>query len=199
MMEQLTEQHIQEMASKLKEEYKQVQKAYLEQRKLLDDDMVVSGKTVKQWKEELWIIVPIDALNPQLCMETNLAIMKAESIAFYEHAKAVMRAQILDKQASSAYYRAVDHIVTDFKGSDKRIPGAATLETMAEVASEVYKKVAIEGDNELKFWKNILDHLQFCKKIMEQAGFNIHSEIKSEGNGRYLETLGRNYGGKSNE
>jgi hypothetical protein len=199
-MEQLTDQQIQEMAQKLRDEHVKVQQAYLEQRKYLDDDMQVSGKTVKEWREELWVIVPIDALNPQLCMEYNLAVLRAEAIAAYEYAKSVMRAQILDKQASSAYYGAISNIVDDFKLSEKRIPGAATLETMAEVASEIYKKVAIEGDNELKFWKNILDHLQFCKKIMEQAGFNINSEIRSEGNGRYLEALGKRYGGnKDNE
>jgi len=196
---EVSEQKIQEMAQKLREEHVQVQKAYQEQRKLLDDDMIVSGKTVKEWKEELWIIVPSADLTPQICLEVNKAIMQAENVAAYEHAKAQMRAQILDKQAGSAYYRAIDHIVDEFKNSDKRVPGVATLETMAEVASELYKKVAIESDNEYKFWKNVLDHLQFSKKILEQAGFNINSEIKSEGNERFLESLGKRYGANTHE
>jgi len=196
-MQELTDQQIQELARKLSEEQNKVRRAYLEQKKTLDDDMVVSGKTVKEWKDELWITVPSADMNPQVCIETNLAIMRAAAIVDYEHTKAEMREQVLAKQASSAYYQGMDHIVTEFKASDKRIPGAATLEVMAEVSSELYKRIAIEASNELKFWKNFKDHLQFVKKLMEQAGYAVGAEIRSEGYSRYLESLGKNYGGSN--
>jgi hypothetical protein len=196
---ELTDQQAQEMAQKLHEDRVKIQKAYLEQRKELDDDMIVSGKTVKQWRDELWVMVPSADLNPQICMETNLAIMRSANIVDFEHSKAEMRKQILDRQASSAYFQEFDHVCSEARTEGKRQPSAATIEVMAEVASDVYKRVAIEADNELKFWKNIKDHLQFAKKIMEQAGYNVGAEIRSEGHVKYLETLGKHYGGNSNE
>lgn len=186
---------VQDVVNKLQDEHQKIQKIYAEQRKSLDDNMTISGKTVKEWRDELWIIVPSADLNPQICLELNMAIARAEGIAAYEHAKAEMRSQILDSQASSAYDHSLEKIVSDYKGSDQRVPGSATLATMAEVASELYKKIAIEGNNELKFWKNILNHLTFCKHIIEQAGFNLNSALKSDTNERLLENLGRRYGG----
>ena len=194
----LTEQQAQEMARKLHEERVKIQSAYLEQRKDLDDDMIVSGKTVRQWRDELWVSVPSADLNPQICMETNMALMRSASIVDYEHTKAEMRKQILDRQASSAYFQEMDHICSESKAEGKRQPSAATMEVMAEVASDVYKRIAIEGDNELKFWKNLRDHLQYQKKLMEQAGYNVGAEIRSEGHIKYLESLGKNYGENSN-
>lgn len=198
-MSQLDDQKIQEMAQNLRNEQEKIKKAYLAQRKELDDEMIVSGKSVKDWHNELWIVIPVDNLSPQICIETNNAIMRAHQIAAFEHCKAQMRSQILDKEASSAYYRTIDHAVTSSHEAGKRQPSAATLDTIAEVGSELYKRIAIEGSNELKFWSNVLDHLQFCKKIMEQQGFNLHSDIKSEGTSRFLENLGNRYGGKENE
>ena len=185
--QQQSEEELQKLVQKLQEDHDRIQRIYQEKRKHLDEDMLISGKTIREWKAELWPIIPTDALNPRICLELLYKIMQCEGIASYEHARAEVRAQILDKESSSAYDHAIADIVETCKAEGKKCPTAVSLDNMANLASEHNKKISILSDNELRFWKNVLDHLSSCRKIIECAGAHLGIEAKAERSTAFFE------------
>ena len=47
------------------------------------------------------------------------------------------------------------------------------------------------ADIENRFWKDILDHLSTCRKLIENASMNIATELKSMNNEKFLDNINK--------
>lgn len=153
--------------------------------------MLISGKPIDHWQEKFKIKVPTDNLTPALCMELAMKIMDLSQEATFFHAIAQAKSQMLKRGSDSTYNNKFWAIVQEHKNKGTRIPAATTLETMARINNDEIESAETIANIELKFWKDVIDHLNMCRKLIENASLNISVEIKAMNHEKFIENMGK--------
>lgn len=153
--------------------------------------MVISGQAIDHWQNKFKIKVPTDNLTPAMCMELAMKIMDLSQEATFYHAVAQAKAQMLKRGSDSTYNNKFWAIVQEHKSKGTKMPAAATLDTMARINNDEIESAETIAQIELKFWKDIIDHLNMCRKLIENASLNISVEIKAMNNEKFIENLGK--------
>lgn len=153
--------------------------------------MIISGQSIDHWQDKFKIKVPTDNLTPALCMELAMKIMDLSQEATFFHAVAQAKQQMLKRGADSNYNNKFWAIVQDHKSKGVKMPAAATLDTMARINNDDIESAETIASIELKFWKDIIDHLNMCRKLIENASLNISVEIKAMNNEKFIENIGK--------
>jgi Zn-dependent oligopeptidase len=146
---------------------------------IMRNTISISGQPIEHWEKRFKIKVPMDNLSPAMCKQLDMEIMDLNQEAAFYHAISSTRHQSIKRGQDANYIDCYAAIVTDFKNKGMKIPAAATLETMARMNNDGMESAGTLADVETKFWKNILDHLATCRKIIENATINISVELKS--------------------
>jgi hypothetical protein len=153
--------------------------------------MLISGQSIEHWKEKFKLKIPTDNLTPGMCIDLAMRIMGLSQEATFFHAIAQAKAQMLKRGSDSTYNSKFWSIVQEHKNKGTRLPAAATLETMARIDNDEIDSAETIANIELKFWKDILDHLNMCRRLIENASLNLSVELKAMNSERLLENMGK--------
>ena len=153
--------------------------------------LLINGKPMEHWQEYFRIQIPTDNLTPSMCKTLSMRLMNLNQEAAFFQACATAKAQIVKRGTTAAYNDKFWSIVQQYKAESKKLPAAATLETMARVDNEDLDSAQTIADVESKFWKDILDHLSTCRKLIENASMNIATELKSMNNEKFLDNINK--------
>lgn len=153
--------------------------------------MTISGQTIEHWQNKFKIHVPTDNLTPSMCMELAMKIMDLSQEATFYHAVAQAKAQMLKRGADSNYNSKFWFFVQEHKSKGARLPASATLETMAKINNDEIESAETISNIETKFWKDILDHLNMCRRLIENASLNLSVELKALNNEKLLENINK--------
>ena len=154
-------------------------------------ELLISGRQMEHWETHFKINIPTDNLTPSLCKILSMKLMNLNQEAAFFQACATAKAQIVKRGTTAAYNDKFWAIVQEHKAEGKKLPAAATLETMARVDNEDLDSAQTIADIESRFWKDILDHLATCRKLIENASMNIATELKSLGNEKLLDNINK--------
>ena len=167
---------------------KEVHKIFAEHMK---EQLLINGKQMDFWEKHFRIEIPVDNLTPSMCKVLSMRLMNLNQEAAFFQACATAKAQIVKRGTTAAYNDKFWGIVQQYKSEGKKLPAAATLETMAKVDNEDLDSAQTIADIENRFWKDILDHLSTCRKLIENASMNIATELKSMNNEKFLDNLNK--------
>ena len=167
---------------------KEVHKIFAEHMK---EQLLINGKQMSFWEKHFRIEIPVDNLTPSMCKALSMRLMHLNQEAAFFQACATAKAQIVKRGTTAAYNDKFWSIVQQYKSEGKKLPAAATLETMAKVDNEDLDSAQTIADIENRFWKDIIDHLSTCRKLIENASMNIATELKSMNNEKFLDNLNK--------
>jgi len=156
----------------------------------------LSGQPISHWEKRFKIKIPSDNLTPQICKELDAKLIELNQEAAFFHAVAQAKSQFLKRGSEANYYSRFYTIVEDFKSKGARVPAASTLEVLARINNEELDAAAEYANVETKFWKNILDDLATCRRLVENASLNISVEMKAEANTAMLDRLNNQNNGR---
>jgi len=140
--------------------------------------LTISGESMEYWEDKFKISIPTDNLTPALCRDLDMQIMELNQEATFFHAVAAAKAQWLKRGSEAAFNDKFWTIVQEFKAKGERVPGQETLKTLASIGNEDVDSAQTIADIECKFWKDILDHLSMCRRLVENASMTISTELK---------------------
>lgn len=155
--------------------------------------MEICGKSMDHWQEKFRIKVPTDNLTPGMCMELAMRIMDLSQEVTFFYAVAQAKVQLLKRGADSSYKSKFWAIVQEHKAKSGKLPAAATLETMARIDNDEIESAETIANIELKFWQSIIDHLNMCRRLIENASLNISVELKAMNNEKFIENLNKKH------
>lgn len=140
--------------------------------------LTVSGQSMEHWENKFKISIPTDNLTPAMCRDLDMRILELNQEATFYHAVASAKAQWLKRGSESAFNDKFWTIVQEFKAKNERVPGQDTLKTLASIGNEEVDSAQTIADIECKFWKDILEHLGTCRRLVENASMTISTELK---------------------
>ena len=170
---------------------KEVYRSYTEQ---FGARYYMNGKELTEWQKHFRIQIPPD-LNPQTAKELDMRL-----IELYQEAsdyKTEAETQHLSAQGAvkTAYREEFQGLVNEYKSRKEKLPAQATLATMAEEKISVHKDSLVHHEISLAFWKGIVNNLTECRKLIENATWNLSIEYKALENEKYVDALNRKHGG----
>lgn len=149
----------------------------------------ISGKSMDYWEDRFKIHVPTDNMTPTLCKELSMKLVDLHQEASFHYAVATAKTQMLKRGSESAFLSKFHAITEEYKEKGRRLPGAETLKTLANIPNEEVDSAAAIADMEAKFWKSILEHLHVCRKLVETASMNIAVELKATRNDEAIDRM----------
>ncbi len=186
-------------AKLLSETLKNGKKIYQIFSKELETNLVIHGHPPKYWEDKFRLHIPTDNLNPTLCKELNVKLLERHQEAAFFYAESSARLQMFKSGNEAVYNTKFNEIIAEYKAAGKSLPAAATLERMTRLANLGIDVACSQSEMESKFWRNILNHLEVCRKLLEQASINLATERKALEQDRINDHLLKNYhGGNSN-
>jgi hypothetical protein len=156
--------------------------------KVFREKYTISGKHISEWKEYFKVTMPPD-LNPQKCL-----VLDTQLIELYQEAsffKAEVESRLASyKSANQDRYRAkYAELVAEFSQVGKKLPAKDTLVALAEHATSDIINAQVHGEIELAFWKEILNHLTNCRKLLDNATINLGIEAKALSGANRIEKI----------
>lgn len=151
--------------------------------------LLLSGQPIAHWEQKFRMTIPVDNLTPSLCKELDMTLMAHNQEATFHYAVASVKSQMIKRGTDAAFTAKFWQLVTEHKEKNIKLPAAATLENMAKVDSSELESAATLAEIETKFWKDILEHLNTCRKLIENASLNISVELKAMSNEKMLDRL----------
>lgn len=137
----------------------------------------ISGKTIKQWEDYYKISVPENP-DPATCKMLDMKIMELHQEASFFHAAVSAYGQALRKGSDSEYRARYTALVQEYQTSNKKLPARGTLEDLVRAETDSIESAVINADIQKDFWKNIMDHLNMCRRLLENATINSGIEAK---------------------
>lgn len=158
-------------------------------------DPVVSGQPMSHWIERFKLKIQTEQLSPGTLKDLSMKIMDLHQEATFMAALADAKRQYLHHGNEMAYHSQYMGIYESFESTGKKKPAASTLESMAKVSNENVDIAMMHADIETKFWKNILEHLAMCRRLVENASMNISVELKALSNEGLIDAINRKRNG----
>ena len=158
-------------------------------------DPIISGQPISHWTEKFKIKIPTGSLSPGILKDLSIRIMDLHQEATFMFLVVEAKKQYLQHGNEIAYHSEYMGIYESFESTGKKKPAASTLESMAKVSNETVELTMMHADIETKFWKNILEHLAMCRRLVENASMNVSVELKAINNERFIDSLDRKSNG----
>jgi hypothetical protein len=143
------------------------------------DGYVFNGKTLNEWRQELYVEIPLkrSSLSPEVVVELHLRIARNIQRANNLYAAANATQTSLEASASVKRSEIVNALVDIYEKRGAKRPAAGVLNQMAETLVDyAYVKA---GSHILKtFFKDSRETLIEVRKSLEQVSFMLHLEQK---------------------
>lgn len=145
------------------------------------ENYLIRGKTLQNWEKHFRLTVPGDP-SPPVCKKLDMDIMKLYQEASLYHALADAHVQALKKGTETQYRIRYTAIVAEWKAlnPDKRAPSAATLDTLTRAETDDIDSALANAELQKSFFKNMMDYLNMCRRLLENATINSGIQVKMD-------------------
>jgi len=145
--------------------------------KAVQERMMIQGKTMPQWRKHFSVKIPD---NPDItaCKETSMRLMELFQEASFLKAMADAAHSLQKKGYDTQYREKFEAAVSEYKTEGKKLPAKDTLETLAKLEVDDIESGLAYSDLSVRFWKEILENLNYLRKIVETSTINNSVEAK---------------------
>jgi hypothetical protein len=144
----------------------------------MNEKLIINGQKLEFWREHFKIEIPYDNLNPAICRDLDLRLLKLNQEAALYFAIANARVQCMERGNTSLYRQRFNAIVQEYKSRNEKLPANATLELMAKSENDEVDSANSLFEVEKMFWRDILDHLASIRKILENVTWNNKADVE---------------------
>ncbi len=141
---------------------------------------LIADHTMEQWQVHFSFTVPPD-LEPSRCKELDIKLMGLHQEASFYKATSEACMQALKKGGETEYRNRFTALVADYNSKHMKLPAASTLESLVKTQIDDVETALVSAEIASQFWKDILDHLQFCRKLLELAMIGSGIQVKMDG------------------
>lgn len=147
----------------------------------VQDRMMIQGKTMDQWRKHFRIEIPE---NPDItaCKEVDMVLMEKYQEASFLKAMADASHLLQKKGYETQYRQKFEALVSEYKQSGKKLPAKDTLSALAAGKVDDIETGVTYAELAVRFWKEILDNLNYVRKVIENATINNSVEAKATNN-----------------
>lgn len=156
--------------------------------------LTISGEPIDHWEKKFKLSIPVDDLTPAICKQLDVQLMDLNQEATFHHAVASAKVQMIKRGCESQFNDKFWALTQEYKEKGKKLPAAATLTTLATIQNDDMESAQSLAQVETKFWKDILDHLATCRRLIENASLNISVELKALSAQSMLDKANKNGG-----
>jgi hypothetical protein len=148
--------------------------------------ILIQGKTMEQWKSHFSIDIPD---NPEIvdCKLLDMKLMEFHQEATFLKCMAEAAHTLGRKSYETQYREKFMALVSEYKELDKKLPAKDTLETLASNDLDDIETGLSYSELAIKFWKDILEDLNFKRKAIENITINNSVQAKLEVNSNFLQ------------
>ena len=139
----------------------------------------LAGKTIGQWEQYFKIDVPADP-DPAICKSLDMTIMGLYQEAAFYHAASSAYFQTLKKGNDTQYRARYTILVQEYQTGGKKLPARGTLEDLARSETDDIESALTNAQLQMDFWSGIMDHLNMCRRLLENATINSGIQVKME-------------------
>ena len=189
-LEDMTDSEIENKAIDALNKFRNSKKAYSEFSKTFDNNYLIIGKTLKEWKEYFNINIPPDA-GPVRLQEIGARLSGLYHEASLLKAGSEIKARILKSNSEAIIREKLALLITEHKEKGWKIPARDILNSLAQESAEDEFDTCIHSEIAVMFWKTIIDDLKYSKSIIENATTNIAVESKALQNERFIDSINR--------
>jgi len=148
----------------------------------------INGKLLHEWKEYFKLYLPPDA-NTQTLREVDSRLMGLHQEASFFKGCCNAKLQAAKANNMDAYRQRYTELVAEYKSQGKKLPAKDTLSALAEHTTADWKNVTMHAEIEFDFWKEILNDLTNCRRLVENMTLNISVEAKALQNEKYIDAI----------
>ncbi len=143
---------------------------------------LIAGRTLESWEKEFKIIIPQN-LEPASCKQLDIKLLELHQEAAFFKATSDAIVQALKKGSETEFRNRFTGLVQDYKLKNQKLPASATLEALAKTQIDDVDAALMSAKVAADFWSSVIDHLVFCRKILEQAmiGSGIEAKLQQRG------------------
>ncbi len=148
-----------------------------EYRRAFDEQYLVVGRLINDWKEYFRIDIPAD-LSPQQCREFDSKILSLYQEATFYKLSCEARLKSLKGTSNSTFRRNFTALVAEYKQKGLKLPSKDTLEHLANETISDISDAMLHAEIELGVWKDIISSLDNSRKIIEAISISLGVEAK---------------------
>jgi uncharacterized protein YaaR (DUF327 family) len=139
--------------------------------------LMIQGKTMVQWKKHFSVHVP---QNPDIsaCKEIDMKLMELYQEAAFLKAMAEAAAALQRKGYETQYRNKFEALVAEYKATGQKLPAKDTLENLAKKTVDDIETGTTYSDLAVRFWKEVIENLNYIRKLIENATINNSVEAK---------------------
>lgn len=137
----------------------------------------LGDKTMNEWLKHFRIAIP-ETPDTSQCKEIDMKLMELHQEASFMKAMAEASHTLGQKSKSTQYREKFTSLVSQYSAGGKKLPAKDTLETLAMSELDDIDSGLSFSEMAIKFWKDIIEDLNFKRKIIETATIANASEVK---------------------
>lgn len=138
---------------------------------------LIAGFSIYDWEKKFKIHIPEDA-SPANCKELDVKLMALHQEASFHKASARAIMQALKRGVDTKLNATKTALVLEYQTNNKKMPAATTLEAIAKDQINDVDGAVMSANVAVDFWNDIIDHLSFCRKLLENISINNGIEAK---------------------
>lgn len=140
--------------------------------------ILIQGKTMEQWKEYFTVDIPDDP-NVTECKILDMRLMELHQEATFLKCMAEASYTLGKKSYDTQYREKFTALVSEYKDGNKKLPAKDTLETLAGNDLDDIEAGLSFSELATKFWKDVLEDINFKRKAIENITINNSVEAKN--------------------
>lgn len=140
--------------------------------------ILIQGKTMEQWRDHFSIDIPEDP-NVTECKRLDMNLMELHQEATFLKCMAEASFTLGKKSYDTQYREKFTALVTEYNTDKKKLPAKDTLETLASNDLDDIQAGLSFSELAMKFWKDIIEDLNFKRKAIENITINNSVEAKN--------------------
>lgn len=148
--------------------------------------ILIQGKTMEQWRNYFNIKIPE---NPDVgdCKTVDKKLMELHEEATFLKCMAEASHTLGRKSFDTQYRDKFTTLVAEYKSADKKLPAKETLEILASHDLDDVETSLSYSEVAVKFWKDVLDDLNFKRRAIENITINNATEAKANNASNFLQ------------
>jgi len=127
---------------------------------------LIAGSTLEAWERKFKISIPSD-LDPATCKAFDIKLMLLNQEASFYKATADAIVQALKKGSDTEFHNRFTALVETYKKESLKLPAQAQLEILIRTQLDDVETALTSANIASGFWQDILEHLAFCRKLLE--------------------------------
>lgn len=158
---------------------------------LVRESVQIAGYPQPHWEEKFKLDIQWDNLNTQSCRDLEMQVIKMNEEATFLYNSALITRDGIKYSSESMFRDKFNALVREYKEGGKRLPAEKTLDNLARRDLKNQGSAAQICETEVRFFKNILDHLGRVQSTLKNAGMLLSAELKAFGTEQTLDNAER--------